>query len=108
MLPLAAERAIHQRAQHAVAGVHAGQMIGERDAHALRLARIGQQAQQAAARLADGIVARHVAVRPVRTEAGNRTVNDLGIELFDVVVTEAAFVQDAGAKVLNKHIGAGE
>ncbi len=107
MLPLAADCPIHQRAQHTVAGVHAGQMIGERDAHALRLARIGQQAQQTAARLADGIVARHVAVRPLGTEAGNRTVNDLGIELFDSLVTEAALVQDAGTKVLNKHIGAG-
>src|SRR5262245_25438596 len=45
MLPFAGERAVKERAEHSVASVHAGQMIGKRNSHSLRLAWIGQQAQ---------------------------------------------------------------
>src|SRR5262249_4410049 len=106
-LALAGLEPVHQRAQDAVAGVNAREMIGEGYAHALRLLWIGAQAEEPAHRLPYGIVAGPVAIRPGLAEARDRTINDFGIQRPDGVVPHAALLQRAGAEILNEHIRAG-
>jgi len=107
VLAFAGHHSIEQRAQHAVAGVHAGEMIGKRYAHSPGLSRVRKQAQQPAPRLSDGIVPRHVAVRPLGAESGYGAVNDFGIEAFNLVVTQAALFHHAGSEILDQHVGSG-
>src|ERR1700756_2968491 len=80
-------------------------MIGKRNPHTLRLTGIGEETQKAASRLADGVITRHVTIRPLRPKAGDRTINNLKIDLLDIVITQAAFVHDSGTKVLYHYVG---
>src|ERR1043166_370703 len=98
---------VHQRAQDAVAGVNAGKMVGEGDAHTLRLLWIGTQTQQAAHRLPYRVVAGPVAIRPRLTEARDRAINDFWIQRPDRFIAHAAPLERAGPEVFDDDIRAG-
>ena len=58
----------------------AGGMIDERDTGDFGIVEIGDQTHHAAERLADGVEARLVAVGSALAVAGDRAVNQFGIE----------------------------
>src|SRR5215467_10238510 len=79
-------------------------MIGKRNAHALRLSGVSKQTQKAAARLTDGVIARHITVWTRLAKTRNRTVNDFTVHRLDLVVSQAAFFQSSGPKVFDENI----
>ena len=78
-------RSVFARASRAammpLGGENAGGMIDERNTGDFGIVEVGDQAHHAAQRLADGIEARLVAVGSALAVAGDRAVDQFGIEL---------------------------
>ena len=82
--------------------------IGNRyDAGAQRLARCGISLGNTPQRLRHGIGAWKIGMRSFGAVAGNRDVDDLRVDLFQVLIAEAVLLRGAGAEVLAEDIGAG-
>ncbi len=77
-----------KRRHDAMGGEDAGRVIDERNPGDLGIVEIGDQTHHAAQRLADGVEAGFVAVRPALAIAGDRAVDQLGIQLRQLVVVE--------------------
>ncbi len=85
VLAFAGAVAVGQRGQHGDGGVHAGHQVGQRHAGLLRAAAgqvvaLAGHRHQAAHALDQEVVAGAVRVRPVLAEAGDRAVDQVGLE----------------------------
>ena len=94
---LPGDRTLVQRGQHAEGAVHAGEQVGDRDAHLGRLRGAGDR-HQAALALGDLVVARPLRLRPVVPEAGDRQHDQPGVELAKPLDGEPEPVQDPTRK----------
>ena len=91
--------------ENSVGGVHAGQMIGERNAHGLWIGNIRQQAQKTARRLPHRVIAGPHGVGTIRAETRDRAPDEPGVGRAELLVTEPQALHRANAKVLDHDIG---
>jgi hypothetical protein len=97
--------ALHQRGQHAVGAVHAGQQVADRHAHPLGVVRPGPgQRHQAGLTLGDLVVAGAPTLGPVVAEAADRQLHQPRVQLGQHVGAEAEAGQRAGPEVLQQHV----
>ena len=78
-----------ERRHDAVGGENPCGVVDERDAGDLGVVEFGNQAHHAAQRLADGVKARFIAVGSALAIAGDRAMDQFGIQLRQLVVFEA-------------------
>ena len=93
-----------QRRHDAVGGENAGGMIDERDTGDFGIVEVGDQAHHAAQRLADRVEAGLVAVGSALAVAGDRAVDQFGVELRQLFVVEAKLVSCRRAEVFQENI----
>ena len=98
--------ALVERAQDAVAGIHAAGIVGDGRAADLRLVGIEQQARHAAQRQRDVVVGRPRAVGAGCAEAGDRAVDQPRVRGVQHVPSDAEPLHHAGAVVLQHDVGA--
>ena len=98
--------ALEQRAEHAVRRVDAGDRIRERRTEKARTVGIDDDAEKAAQRLRDRVVARAIRVRAARAEAADRAVDELWIEILQPLPPGAESLGGAGTEVLDVDVGA--
>jgi hypothetical protein len=109
VLAFAGDIAVGERAEDCDGAVHAGEDIGDGDAHFLRAAAgqviaLAGDAHQAAHALEHEVVAGAVGVRPALAEAGDRTVDDAGAHRLQVVVGEAVARERADLVVFDHDV----
>ena len=95
-----------QRAEDAVTGVEAGELVRDRRPAHHGILRIEEQAEHAAQRLTDHVEGRPLAVGTAPVEAGNRAIDQTWIDLSQRREAELAALHHAGAEVLDQHVGA--
>ena len=93
-----------QRRQHTVAAEDAAEVIGEGRPRAVGVVQLGEDAQQPAQGLADGVVAGPLPVRAVLAEGGDGTVDDARVHFAHHVVADAQTVHHPGPEVLDDDI----
>src|SRR6516162_1543716 len=96
----------HQRCEDAVARKDSSKMVGQRNSHRLGRRPFGQQAEQSTHPLADGVVARIVAVRTLPAEAADRAVDETLVERPQMLIAELHASEFAWPQILDQHIGA--
>src|SRR6202030_714883 len=104
-LTLAGAAAGDQGCEDAVARGDAGEMVRQRNAHRPRSVEVGQQAEKAAHRLADRVIAGARRVRTGRTEPGYRAPNEARIVALRIVVAEPEPLHGPGTEVLDQDVG---
>ena len=111
MLADAALGAMRKRGAYGDAGVHAGDQVGDRDPRLLRAAArpvvaLAGDAHQAAHALDHEVVPRPLAPRPGMAEAGDRAIDEAGVDLLQLRVAEAVAIEVAEFEVLQQHVAA--
>ena len=96
-----------QRGHHAVRAVHPGEQVADRYADPLRVVGSGAgERHQAGLALGDLVVAGATALGAVVAEAGDRQHHEARVALHERVDPEPEALEDAGAEVLDEHVGA--
>jgi hypothetical protein len=103
---------MRQCGEYRVAGIQAGQDVGQRDADFLRSGAVlvlgaAGDAHQAAHALDQEVIAGAGGIRPVLAEAGDRAVDDARIDRGDAGVVQPVFRQPADLEVFHQHVGLG-
>ena len=109
MLPLTSVRAVMNSRQNGNHSIHTGGQVGYRHTHAHRArARLAVSdtgnAHQTGLCLYQIIVARIRRHRACMTKPGDRTVDQSGIDLGQVRITQTFFVEPSGFEVLDQHV----
>ena len=110
-LPLAGDRAVGQRRTDRDAGVHPRGHVDDRNADTLRTAAghavgLAGDAHQTAHALRHEVVTGPVLVRTGLAETGNRAVNQSGIELGQIVITQTVARQITHLVIFHQHVNA--
>ena len=96
---LAKAHAAHQRRQYRLAGVHAAHHIDDDHAQSLRFAlAVAVNRHQTGKRLNHQISGGQAVVGTLLTEAGDRQIDRLGIDLLDTRIIETEFFHHARTK----------
>ena len=103
--PLAGALALVQRAEDAVGGIEAGDVVGQRRPAGLRRLRIDELAQHAAERLRHRVIGGPVGVGAVAPEAGDRSVDEPRVRVAEHFVGKAQPVEHAVAEIVDQHVG---
>jgi hypothetical protein len=101
---LAGAPALMQRAEDAIGGIEAGDVVGQRRPADLRRFRVDELAQHAAERLRHRVVGRSVGVGSVAPETGDGSVDKSGIGLLENLIRKTQAVEHAVSKIVNKHV----
>ena len=110
MLAFAGALTLAQGGQRRDRGVEPGQHVGDGDAHLLRAAArqvvaLAGDRHQPAHRLDEEIVARAVGIGPGLAEAGDRAVDQPGIDRAQILVAEPVAGEPAALVVLQQDVG---
>ncbi|PAV92739.1 hypothetical protein WR25_05610 [Diploscapter pachys] len=109
MLAEACRRAVQQRGLDRDDRIEAGHQVRYRDADLLRAAAwqivaLAGDAHQPAERLNDEVIARLGGARPGLAEAGDRTIDQAGVQRAQAGMVEAVFRQRPRLVILDQHI----
>ncbi len=108
MLAFTRTVAMGQGGQDARRRIHAGKQVDHRDADLHRLAiRLAGDAHQPAHALDHGVIAGTVGIGACLAEAGDRAIDQVGLDRLEARVIEAVFDQRAALEILDHHIGLG-
>ncbi len=98
--------ALEQRAEHTVCRVDTGDRIRECRPEKARSIWIDDDAEKAAQRLRDRVIARAVRVRAAGAETADGAVDELGIEISQPLLAGAETLRSAGSEVLDVDVRA--
>lgn len=109
MLAKPGAAALQQGCENGGGGIDSGEDIGDGDADFLRLtAGFARDRHQARHALNDEIIASAVGVGAGLAKAGDRAVDQLGVDFAQGRIVEAVFGEAADFEILNQHIGVGD
>ena len=106
MLTAPRDPALHKGSQDRRGGIDAGEDIGHRDAHLLRLTLwVARDAHQPGHALDDEVIARAVGIGAGLAKPGDRAIDQTRVHFRQAGIIQPVFLKPADLEILNHHIG---